>query len=240
MILIRMSCTDDDNENDSPIRKTLERSHDWIVERDRLIALWARASSWTLEEGISLAFNADPDRSIVRNRTSYGQDSVRVPKPGPHFLGLARRASRDGGIARYPSPAEFIAWAARVGLSFDEAWHKATATQRPDIGVTSPKDLAMSAPEEVDAEGSDAAIDETGDRDKDLNPKARTSLLKLVIGMAAGGYGFDPTDARSEITKDIADDLERQGVPLKRDTILKWLREGAELLPQVPPDQDDQ
>lgn len=67
-----------------------------------------------------------------------------------------------------------------------------------------------------------------------LNPKERESLLKLVIGMAVEQYNYDPHSLRNEATADIATDLATNGVPLDRDTILKWLREGAELLPREP------
>ncbi|MCP3055853.1 hypothetical protein [Aurantimonas marianensis] len=62
--------------------------------------------------------------------------------------------------------------------------------------------------------------------------RERESLLKLIIGMATGGYGYDPMAARSPIPADIATDLQTHGVSLSEDTIRKYLREGAELLPQ--------
>jgi len=63
-----------------------------------------------------------------------------------------------------------------------------------------------------------------------LGARERDSLLKMIIGMAVIGYRFDPK-ARSGATKDIADDLHLAGVPLDPDTIRKWLKEAAELLP---------
>lgn len=61
--------------------------------------------------------------------------------------------------------------------------------------------------------------------------KERDSLLKLVIGMAVEGYKFDPGAGRSDVPGEITQDLERAGVPLDSDTVRKWLKEGAELLP---------
>jgi hypothetical protein len=55
--------------------------------------------------------------------------------------------------------------------------------------------------------------------------------LKVVIGMAVGGYSYDPKAGRSDRPTEIAGDLERAGVPLDVDTVRKWLRESAELLP---------
>lgn len=57
------------------------------------------------------------------------------------------------------------------------------------------------------------------------------SLLKLVAGMAVGGYRFDPKAVRSKTANEITDDLLRLGISLDQDTVLKWLRLAAELLP---------
>lgn len=64
--------------------------------------------------------------------------------------------------------------------------------------------------------------------------KERESLLKLVIGMAVEGYKFNPKAGRSDVTGEITKDLERAGVPLDSDTVRKWVREGADLLPPEP------
>ena len=66
---------------------------------------------------------------------------------------------------------------------------------------------------------------------KQLGARERESLLKSVVGMAVGGYGYDSTARRSEQTTAIADDLLRTGVPLEADTVRKWLREASQLLP---------
>jgi hypothetical protein len=238
-----MSGTDTDDGGNPPLRKIVERSYDWVVERDRLISLWARASSWTPEEGIALAFNKDPKKVISSGATGYGGSYLKVPEPGGHFLDLAERAKWDGRLSLSISPLEFISWAEDVGLSFDPAWRKAVARRTDSRESISPKDLAISASDETGA-CEDAAnnVYLTGNKESDrselLNPKARTSLLKLVIGMAIAGYRFNPRSSRNDATKEISDDLERLGIPLDRDTILRWLREGAELLPGDALDHD--
>jgi hypothetical protein len=61
--------------------------------------------------------------------------------------------------------------------------------------------------------------------------REQESLLKLVIGMATGGYRFDRRAVRSRVTKEITDDLLDAGVSLDEATILKHLRRASELLP---------
>jgi hypothetical protein len=61
--------------------------------------------------------------------------------------------------------------------------------------------------------------------------REQESLLKLLIGMATGGYRFDRKAGRSRATKEIADDLRLAGIPLDEATILKFLKRASELLP---------
>ncbi len=64
-----------------------------------------------------------------------------------------------------------------------------------------------------------------------LGTKERESLLKIVIGMAVAGYSFDPKSSRSPTAKEVSDDLMKLGITLSDDTIRKYLKEGADLLP---------
>ena len=68
--------------------------------------------------------------------------------------------------------------------------------------------------------------------EKPLGTRERDSLLKLVIGMAIGGYGFDPKVARSEKPAEITSDLAANGLTLDVDTVRKWLAQARELLPR--------
>jgi hypothetical protein len=64
-----------------------------------------------------------------------------------------------------------------------------------------------------------------------LGERERESLLKLVIGMAKGGYAYDHKAPRTVTAKEIASDLAENGVSLDEDTVRKYLREAAGLLP---------
>ena len=70
--------------------------------------------------------------------------------------------------------------------------------------------------------------------DMGLGGKERKSVLRLIIGMAkGGGYGYDPTERRSEVVAVITSDLTLAGVQLSDDTVRKWLKQAAELLPRT-------
>jgi hypothetical protein len=67
----------------------------------------------------------------------------------------------------------------------------------------------------------------------DLKARERGTLLKLVLGMAKGGYGYDPAKSRSTIAEDIVSDLAMLGISVSHDTVRKWLKEAAKLLPSA-------
>jgi hypothetical protein len=68
--------------------------------------------------------------------------------------------------------------------------------------------------------------------EKPVSLRERESLLKLVIGMATAGYKYDGKAPRNTATSEIASDLEQLGIGLDVDTVRKWLREAAEMLPR--------
>lgn len=62
---------------------------------------------------------------------------------------------------------------------------------------------------------------------RSLSTTERNSLLRLVIGMAVRGYGYDPSAIRSAIPRQIADDLESCGIDMSDDTVRAYLKEAA-------------
>ena len=72
-------------------------------------------------------------------------------------------------------------------------------------------------------------LDHSSTASKDiLNPKSRLSLLKLVLGMAIDGYGFDPKESKSPLAKETVDRLATLGIAIDEDTVRRWLREAAQ------------
>lgn len=67
---------------------------------------------------------------------------------------------------------------------------------------------------------------------KPLHVKERDTLLKMIIVMAVKGYAYDPNAKKSSSIKDITDDLASLGISLDADTVRKWIKEAAELLPR--------
>lgn len=66
---------------------------------------------------------------------------------------------------------------------------------------------------------------------KPLSDKERSSLLKMIIGMAIEGYRYDPAAKRGPTASEIASDLQLLGISLDEDTIRRWLKEAVQELP---------
>ena len=62
--------------------------------------------------------------------------------------------------------------------------------------------------------------------------KEKETLLKLVAIMAYDGYGYNPSEAKSPITKDITNAAEKLGIQIHADTVRKWLQEAAKAHPK--------
>lgn len=65
---------------------------------------------------------------------------------------------------------------------------------------------------------------------KSLGTRERESLLKLVIGLAMDGYGYDPKASRSPTAREIAGHLALLRLSIDEDTVRKYLREAKDLI----------
>jgi hypothetical protein len=63
-----------------------------------------------------------------------------------------------------------------------------------------------------------------------LSTRERDTILKLVIGMAMGGYGFDPAAPKSPVPGEISGDLAKHGISVSDDTVRKWLKEAITIV----------
>lgn len=69
-------------------------------------------------------------------------------------------------------------------------------------------------------------------KEKLLSTRERETLLKLIIGMAVDGYGYDPFATRSPLAKELSEIFSLQGIPISDDTVRKWLQEAAQVFPK--------
>jgi hypothetical protein len=217
---------------------------------------WSKATYWTLDEAIALSFGKAPEVVTWETVGPHLLFSA-FAKHYQRRRDLALRAVAWQQLFDPVSPGIFLAWAERIDEPVPPKL--VAAVKARGIQIADWKklydDLLASRDEnhkkwmEI-CNGQTALIEElkrriddlencpatTGDAattapEKSLSTRERDSLLKLVIGMAVKGYRYDPAQKRSDIIPDIVGDLQLTGVPLDADTVRKWLREAAELLP---------
>lgn len=68
-------------------------------------------------------------------------------------------------------------------------------------------------------------------QEKPSPAKLPTSVAKLIVGMAIGGYGYRTDQKRNEAISDIINDLDLHGLSLDRKTVLKWLSLSVSIAP---------
>lgn len=136
-------------------------------------------------------------------------------------------------VERRVKPAEFVAWLEQKRLPCpndlkvalldfgvpNENWRKRAESAERALSISNGR---ISQLEKAIA---DSAINTNG------SVRERDTLLKLFIGMAVEQYAYDPKPSRSPVAAQIAGDVASTGLSVDEDTIRKYLKLGAELLP---------
>lgn len=217
---------------------------------------WSKMTHWTLDEAVALSFGKAPEHVNWQAISKYLQLS-RFAVQYQQRRELAMRAAQWKQLYDPVLPGIFLAWARGIEIEVPRALVEAVQKRGPIrdwkslydglktthakreaswTALDEAKDRTIAEKDRVVAALEDRVRNLEGQRtaqpaEKQLGVRERESLLKVVIGMAVGGYSYDPKAGRSDRPTEIAGDLERAGVPLDVDTVRKWLREAAELLP---------
>lgn len=200
---------------------------------------WSRSPKWSVTEAISLALGADPDSAKYYVRTSYDPSRRRSNNKPPFSMAFEKMrhlveqnfmSAVDDSMVK---AGEYVEWLAQMKLPLPQGLRAAMDMYaQPRIDWRA---LAANAQTDIAEKGARIAKLETAIADNALvgssNTKERESLLKLVIGMAVKGYSYDPKAGRSETAKEISDDLLLLGISLSDDTVRKYLKMAADLLP---------
>ena len=208
---------------------------------------WSKAAYWTLDEAVALSFGKAPER-VTWEAIKPLVDVSPFAYQYWRRRDLALRAAASKQLSERTGPGFFLAWAKRTDLAVPSELEAAITARGIQIAEWKTHDLSKEQSEQIDPLRSRddklqaqhaAAAPAPHDRpEKPLATRERDSLLKLVIGMAVGGYRYDATALRSERPTEIANDLASAGVPVDVDTVRKWLKEAADLLPRRQAEQD--
>jgi hypothetical protein len=179
---------------------------------------WSKAAHWTLDEAIALSFGKAPEHvswDRLKNLVQISPFAVEYQRRRE----LALRARQWNQLFDPVLPGLFLAWARRTDLSIPPELEAAVAGR--GIQVADWKSLfdnlkASYAQRQSLCDKQELKIQQLLDQikeletqfaiareqapslEKPLSTRERDSLLKLVIGMAVGGYGYVPTANRSE------------------------------------------
>jgi hypothetical protein len=201
-------------------------------------------AQWSADEGCALSFGKAPEvvtlkkLSILPYKSPFVTDYIKRSE-------LIRRAILTGQLSQNNLPGFFIAWLNRMDIPVDQ--RIVDALERRGVQIADWKGVYDRYKASTDTliqsqvgligalEGKVARLEQeittpSPSQSPTLTTRERDSLLKLVIGTAIGGYGYTP-GKRSDIPRQIATDLATRGISLDEDTVRKWLKEAAVLLP---------
>lgn len=152
-----------------------------------------------------------------------------------------------GRIPHDIEPAVFLSWARSNAVACSEALSEAVARNGGAIADCRHQNQMLLGERTADKariaelEARNAVLESglgaplaTTKEGAARNPKAETSLLKMVLGMAMAKFGYRPGIARSSATKSIVDALACFGIFIDDQTVLDRLRKAAEVEHQIP------
>ena len=192
---------------------------------------WARLDKWTVKEAALLFDGKDP--------SLYPELRLTMSKPPEGFestVNISRAISR-------------IDWNERFGRSkYEIGSHPVYLTVAlMKSGWDIPEGLKAELQKRIDqddlepatqnAESEDSSAEREANTETQSNisaaTKERVTMLKLILGLAAGGYGLQPEATRNPHAKAMREDLEKIGWGLDDGTIKKYLDEARSLWKQA-------
>ena len=175
---------------------------------------WARMQRWSLEEAVALSIGFEPCGDLLA-----GADGMPVQNDVLAYYEKRKALIEDnfdwGSVAlpRRNSVQDVVRWFDKVELDVPEQL-LAAADKYHVLGIGKKSKL-----------GRSNAADE-----KPLDPRERSTMLKMIIAMAMKGYRYEPKAERSTIPSEIESDMNLLGVGINLETIRKHLRNGSALL----------
>ncbi len=179
---------------------------------------WAKHEYFSLDEVVWLSVGLEPEASFIASIKEFDERGSRQ-KPDEVTTYMSRhkeiiRRKFDPYDQRHkPKFDELFAWINEVDLTVHSGFYGLVSRRAEASGKAFQPDLARKG-------------------DYKFDGRERVSMVKLIAAMAIDAYGFDPTEKRSDIPKEIEGIADRLGLNLTRKTIRKYLREGSEKLPE--------
>ncbi len=171
---------------------------------------WVLIENLELNEAVALSIGFEPcelDATYVEN-VNDRNEALQFLKKRQRLI--QNRFYREKDKRKHLSAIELCDWAEEIKLDLPQALIAAVNKNRATKNENE-KRIDMNT-------------------DAEFQSTEKLSLLKLIAGMSAEQYGFNPNDRRSKITSNIIEDVQAVGLSLDHKTTLKWLRESSELV----------
>lgn len=199
---------------------------------------WGRMELWSLDEAISLSFGKDPRIvfwSRIESILSYLSPFVSKYHDLREIVGRAVLAKV---LTNPVKPEVFVAWAEKNGIPLPEKLTeivKNRGQETPDWQTRYDDLTAKTSKTISEQEVSIFQLTQQLEKalaEKPLQTRERNTAYKLIVGMAAAWYGYDPKIKKSTTVSEITSDLQRVGISVDEETLRRWLQNGSEFLPE--------
>lgn len=209
---------------------------------------YCKLAYWTLDECVALSLGKNPETVNWLSVKVYVQVSP-FAKNYERLRTVVERAKWAKQLFDPVYPSNFLAWAKEIdfpickdllgravnaGISLT-GWRDLYEKQKALTGEVERQyeEFANAATSQIESLRNELANLASGAPSlggKPLGTRERESMLKLIIGLAYGGYGYVPNTKRTPTAAEISSDLAKLGLSLDQDTIRKFLREGGDLI----------
>jgi hypothetical protein len=204
---------------------------------------WARAPYWSAEECVALHFDKEPVAGKGLPRGAHVLETDLMDRLHREILS----AQRNKELPERIRPVEFLDWA-KPHWPVPDDLENAISMHYADIAKLQDRceqleqrHSALSRENQelrYELDRLRAAADAAPKPEpKEVTPRERSSLLKMVIAMAMTKYGYDPAK-RNTAAGDIADEIRERGMELTDDTVRDYLQEAAD--EELPKQQGDE
>ncbi|MEQ8178791.1 MAG: hypothetical protein RIC52_10595 [Amphiplicatus sp.] len=197
---------------------------------------YAKLLHWNAEEAVCLLLGKNPNivlQRIARSSSSAFERTIEYRELKQIF----NRSAHLIGHGDKFSPINVLEWGIHYEVSVPkflighvEKFHGPIQQWNPSEGYLALRRAPVLPKSGASRKGLDKPDDVREADGDELNLKAKTSLLRLVAGMAICGYSFNPNAERNNAIRDIEGDLYKLGIPLNNQTIRAWLHEAATLI----------
>ena len=179
---------------------------------------WAKSPFYELHEITLLSLGLEPVEVFTK---ALDHDFQQKDSPARTYAlrrhELIDRTFNKGALGSKTKPAALAEWVNAVDLDV----HPGFARMLKNLtGFT-----------QIERMSSDAPVIKSTPTEKSPEPREIASMAKLLTAIAISEFGYDPTDKRSPIPREIQEISDLEGLGVSKDTIRKYLQTGAKYLP---------